>query len=395
MDKKINLAVLYGSRSVEHDVSIISAVQLMKHVDAQKYNVVPVYISQQGLWYTGDKLLDMAFYTRFDAAAVTQVWMEATKGSRTLWRMEKGLLGEKRRAAADIDVAIPVFHGMHGEDGTVQGLLELVDLPYSGPGVMGAALGMDKIAMRMAFKGAGIPSLDAVWFERGEYQSDADGVCARAEAAIEYPMFVKPANLGSSIGISRADDRAGLMEAIDIALHFDRRVIVETGLADNTEINCAAIGYGADVETSMCEQPLTSKEMLDFEDKYIGAGKTKGMQNMTRLIPAPIDEETTARIQEYTRQAYRLLDCRGVVRVDFIIDNTTGQLYLNEINTIPGSMAFYLWTPMGVSYAALIDRMVDCAMRSYADKHKNEHAFQSQILQNVRLDGGKNAGSKG
>lgn len=393
MAEKLNLAVIFGSRSVEHDVSIITAVQLMKNADAGKYRIVPLYISQEGVWYTGEKLLDVRFYTHFDPSQVQKVWLEPTCGCRTLWTVKKGVLGEKRQALCDIDVVIPALHGMHGEDGTIQGLLELIDLPYSGPGVMGSALGMDKIAMRMAFLGAGIPSLPAVWFERSRFQADADGVCREAQEALGYPMFVKPANLGSSIGISRADDLPGLKEALDIAFHFDRRVIVEKGLPDNMEINCSAIGYGGEVRASLCEQPLTAKELLDFDDKYVHSSGTKGMGGLSRLIPAPIPEETARRIQELTCQAYRLLDCRGVVRVDFIIDKTTDTLYLNEINTIPGSMAFYLWEPAGVPYPKLIDEMVECAQAAYADKRRNDHAFHSDILKNVQLDGAK--GTKG
>ncbi|MDD4797394.1 MAG: D-alanine--D-alanine ligase, partial [Eubacteriales bacterium] len=179
MADKLNLAVVFGSRSVEHDVSIITAVQLMKNADASKYHIVPLYITQQGVWYTGEKLLDVRFYTHFDESCVQRVWLEPTCGCRTLWTMKKGVFGEKRQALCDIDVVIPALHGMHGEDGTIQGLLELIDVPYSGPGVMGSALGMDKIAMRMAFLGAGIPSLPAVWFERGQFQADADAVCQK------------------------------------------------------------------------------------------------------------------------------------------------------------------------------------------------------------------------
>ncbi|MDD3242971.1 MAG: D-alanine--D-alanine ligase [Eubacteriales bacterium] len=394
MSKK-TLAVIYGSRTVEHDVSVITAVQMMKYVDLTKYDLVPIYISQQGVWYTGEALLDIAFYTNFDENKVQRVYLEPTCGCRTLWTVKKGLTGEKRQAVAQLDVVIPALHGLHGEDGTIQGLLELIDLPYAGPGVLGGALGMDKITMRMAFAGAGIPSLPAVWYERSQYEADAQDVMNKAEAALGYPMYVKPANLGSSIGISCARDRDGLKEALDVAFHFDRRVIVEKGLPDNTEINCAAIGYGDTVHASLCEQPGKAVgAMLDFDDKY-NPEKSQGMQSLARQIPAPISPERTAEIQELTCRAYRLLDCRGVARVDFIIDNTDGALYLNEINTIPGSMAFYLFTPMGVSYTALVDEMVDCALRAHADKTRNDLAFHSQILKNVKLGGAKGAKNGG
>jgi len=390
---KQTIAVIYGSRTVEHDVSVITAVQMMKHIDPTRYNVVPVYISQKGVWYTGSALLDMPFYTHFDETRLQRVYLEPTCGCRTLWGFKKGLTGEKRVAVAELDVVIPAMHGLHGEDGTLQGLLELIDIPYAGPGVLGGALGMDKIAMRMAFIGAGIPGLPAVWFERSAFDANAEAVLDEAESALEYPMYIKPANLGSSIGISSAADRRALREALEVAFSFDRRVIVEKGLPDNTEINCAAIGYGATVHASLCEQPgKVAGAMLDFNDKY-NPQASQGMQSLARQVPAPISAELTTRIQALTCKAYRLLDCRGVARVDFIIDNTTGELYLNEINTIPGSMAFYLFAPMGIKYAQLVDEMVDCALRAHADKKRNEMAFHSEILKNVELGGAK--GTKG
>jgi D-alanine-D-alanine ligase len=385
---KKNVAVIFGGRSCEHDVSIVTAHQVLENADKNKYNLVPVYIDGKGQWYTGEKLMDIAFFRNFDEQQVTQVYLEPNGGSGALYpvQLRTGLLGARRREPlVKIDVAIPAMHGMNGEDGTLQGLLELADIPYTSVGVMGSAVGMDKIAMRLLFKGAGFPVLDCYYAERGQYRADPEAILNAIEKALpEYPLFVKPANLGSSIGISRATDRAGLKNAMEVAYHYDRRVLVERGI-DCVEINCSAMGTGDEVAVSLCEQPITSKDMLDFGEKYLHGGKSgsKGMKSLSRIVPAPIDEEMTARIQALTGEIFRVLDCKGVVRIDYMIEKATGELFVNEINTIPGSFAFYLWEPMGVSFTALIDRLIEQAQTAQQEKDANHYAFDSSILQQV------------
>ena len=384
---KKNVAVIFGGRSCEHDVSIISAHQVLENADKAKYNLIPVYIDPKGQWYTGEKLLDVSFFKHFKPEEVTPVYIEANGTGGALYpvQLKAGLLrARKREPLVTIDVALPAMHGMNGEDGTLQGLLELADVPYTSVGVMGSAVGMDKIAMRLLFKGAGFPVLDCYYAERGQYRADPDGILDAIEAALpEYPLFVKPANLGSSIGISKATGRESLREAMEVAYHYDRRVLVERGI-DCVEINCSAMGMGDEVEVSLCEQPVTWEEFLSYDEKYLRGGKgSKGMKSLSRIVPAPISDEMTARIQQMTADIFRVLDSKGVVRIDYMIEKETGELYVNEINTIPGSFAFYLWEPKGVSFRELIDRIIDQALKAQAEKHENHYAFSSSILDKV------------
>ena len=390
---QLTLAVIYGSRTCEHDVSVISALQCMDAAEKGGYRVVPVYISQEGLWYTGAPLRRIETYQGgFDAAAkgIQQVLLDvnANSGELLAWPPAKGGLFAARgkEVVAHIDVAMPVLHGLHGEDGTLQGLLELANIPYTSSGVLGSAVGMDKIAMKMLCRGVGLPVVPDVWFLREAWLRDPDAQLDRVEAAFPYPVFVKPANLGSSIGVSRAADRDTLREAIEVAASFDRRILVEAGLNAPIEVNCAVLGYGEAVRASVCEKPATGQEMLSYDDKYLHGGK--GMASQQREIPAPIGEEKTAQAQRVSSEAFRALDCKGVVRVDLMIDGQTGALYINEINTIPGSLAFYLWTEEGMGYPALIEHMVECAFRAQAQKQHSVFAYRSTILANYQKAGG-------
>lgn len=397
----MNLAVLYGSRTCEHDVSIISAVQLMDAAEEAGYQVTPVYITRDGAWYTGQALRDIAVYRTFDPKDVrfTRVTLDVTANAGDLWpwppRRSGLLFGRIPEPLCHIDVAVPVFHGLHGEDGTVQGLLELANVPYTSAGVLGCAVGMDKIAMKQLFRGAGFPVLPGEWFGRDTWGKERERVLERIEEKLEYPMFVKPANLGSSIGISRATDRASLADAIDVAVSFDRRVIVEKGVKKPREVNCAALGYGSDVMASVCEMPVSGDEFLTYQEKYLkkpGAkgGASKGMQSLSRIVPAPIEEEMTARIQALACEIFKTLDCKGSVRIDFMIDEETGELYVNEANIIPGSLAFYLWQENGIPYKDLVDKMVEFALRAHADKNHSVFAYDSTILESVQ-NGAKGA----
>lgn len=391
---KKNVAVIFGGKTCEHDVSIISAHQVLENADSSKYNMIPVYIAPNGQWYTGEKLFNVEFFKNFKPEEATAVYMEANGAGGALYpvQLKTGLLGAReRKPLTTIDVVIPAMHGMNGEDGTLQGMLELADVPYTSVGVMGSAVGMDKIAMRLLFKGAGFPVLDCYYAERGQYGQDPEKILDAIEAALpSYPLFVKPANLGSSIGISKAKDREGLKKAMEVAFHYDRRVLVERGI-NCTEINCSAMGFGGNVEASLCEQPVTWEEFLDFDEKYLRGGKggSKGMKSLSRIVPAPISEEMTERIRSLTVDIFRALDCKGVVRIDFMIEKETGELFVNEINTIPGSFAFYLWEPKGLSFTQLIDRIIDEAFKAHAEKNQNHYAFSSSILSKVA------GGSKG
>lgn len=397
---KTQLGVLFGSRSCEREVSIISAIQLMNHVDTEKYDVIPIYISEQGVWYTGAALRCIETFQHFspDRAGIEQVQLDTTAGSGALLanRAGKGLFGHTTQVvAARLEVCVVVMHGLNGEDGTLQGMLEMANLPYTSTGVAGSAIGMDKIMMKQFFRGADLPVLPGTWYTRSRFERERDSVLDDVEAQLGYPVFVKPANLGSSIGVSRANDREELADSLELAFDYDRRVLVEKGLDHPIELNCSVLGYDDAVEASPIEMPTSalSQDFLDFKKKYLEGGSSKGMASLSRVLPAPIPEEMRDAIQRMSCEIFRLLDCKGVVRIDYMYDRASDHTYITEINTIPGSLAFYLWENKGMKYTELIDRMVDCARRAHEDKNLRNYAYTSDILRNVQLGGAK--GSKG
>ena len=397
---KMNIAVFFGSRSCEHDVSIVSALQCIEATKAAGFNVTPVYISRDGLWYTGEPLENIETFREFNpmTKGITRVTLDVTANAGDLWAwppQRAGLFAKVPAPLCHIDCVIPVFHGWHGEDGTIQGLLEMANIPYASSGVLGSAIGMDKIAMKQILRGAGFPVLDFVWFTREQLKKERQAVIERVEKEIKYPAFIKPAALGSSIGVSRAKNREELERALDVAASYDRRILVEVGVVHPVEINCAAVGYGEDVRASVCEMPVPSSNdtFLDFWQKYLRNASTKGedsrgMKSLSRVVPAPIGEELTGRIQTMTCDIFKLLDCRGTVRVDFILDQND-MLFVNEPNTIPGSLAFYLWKACGLDFPKLIEKMVEDALRAHADKNSSVFAYDSSILKKVA------AGTKG
>lgn len=382
----VKLGVIFGSRSSEHDVSIITGLQILENADKSKYEAFPIYIARTGEWYIGDALRDIKLYKNFDASdkRLTRVFLPPVPGYDGL--MSVGGLFNKAQKACGLDCAILALHGMNGEDGTVQGLMELADIPYSSAGVTGSAVGMDKIVMKAVFQSMGLPVLEGKYYYRSEWNEAPEKLLDEMEQ-LGYPLFVKPANLGSSIGISKAADRASLKAAVDVAASFDRRILVEKGLDKPIEVNCACVGYGAKNTVSLCEQPGGSDEFLSFADKYTRGGG-KGMESLARKIPAPIGEEMTERVKQMTSDVFRMLECKGVVRIDYMIDRATNELYINEINTIPGSFAFYLYEPMGISFAKLVDMLVDSAYAAMDDKRGSSFAYSSEILSKA-MNGGK------
>jgi len=381
---KKNVLVFFGGRSAEHDISVITGIQVMDNADRQKYNVVPVYITRDGEWYTGEKLKDTAYFKNFkkDDRGVARVFMNADSTDQNLYEW-----GKKPSVYVKADVVIPAMHGLHGEDGTLQGLFELKDIPYASPGVTGSSVGMDKIVMKAAFRGCGFPVLDCVYFERREYFADKEKLLSEIEGKFPYPVFVKPANLGSSIGISKAKDRPGLVVALDIAVNYDRRVLVEPAIVDLKEVNCSVLGFGSDARASVIEEPVTWKEFLTFDEKYLRGGISKGMKSLSRKIPADIPEGMQEEVKSLSLAIFKALDLKGVARIDFMIDLSHDKLYVNEVNTIPGSMAYYLWEPKGVSFGKLIDTLISDAENALKEKRASSFAYDSEVLNKVRIGG--------
>ena len=383
---KLRLAIIYGSRTCEHEVSIISALQAAQHVNKDEYDIVYVYIAKNGDWYTGWHLEDINVYRgEFDTKAATRVIPMGENNRLVLMQHPADRLlpiGHLKRVD-EADVVLTVMHGMNGEDGTLQGMLEMWNIPYTSSGVLGSSLGMDKIAMKQMFRAYGLPVVEDVCIDRKRWQEDRKGVLNEITAKLPFPLFVKPANLGSSIGISRVDDGAKLESAIDTAVSYDRRVLIEKGISELMEINCAVLGCGGEAEASVTEMPVSWTEFLDFEQKYLRGSKSKksgGMASLSRNMPAPISPELTQQVEELAIAAFNALDCKGVCRVDFLYDKQENRLYLGEINTIPGSLSYYLWEAKGLAFSALIDRLVEYAFKAHAEKNKNVFSYTSTIL---------------
>lgn len=412
------LGVIFGGVTCEHDVSVVTGLQLIENVNKNQYEVIPIYIHSNGEWYTGDELLNAKIYQNFVQYESSLKKAIIPPNQKGLLVFEKGIFAKTK--LIPLDVVIPAMHGMNGEDGTLQGLLELANIPYTSSGVLGASVGMDKILMKKVFEAHELPVLPYTYFLRDEWQENPEKMIEKIEELLSYPMFVKPSNLGSSIGISKAKDREELQNAIEIAVKYDSRIIVEKGVQNLKEINCSALGFSEDVKTSVCEEPVNWQEFLTFEDKYLRGAKTNnkfggtgkfgdveklsgtgklgiansggvkavgskqgGMENMDRRIPANISEAQTKEIQELTAKAFRCLNSKGVVRVDFIIDQEDEKVYINEINTIPGSFSFYLWKYNGISYPELIDELVKIAEKANEEKNKNNYTYQSNIIGNI------------
>ena len=293
-----------------------------------------------------------------------------------------GIFGKK--VLGEIDIMFPAIHGTNGEDGTIQGLLELIDIPYVGPGVLGASVGMDKILMKDIYKANNLPVVEYSWFYRSKWEKDKDQIIEDIEEKLGYPLFVKPANLGSSIGISKAKDREGLINSIEIAIKYDRKIIIEKAVESPREINCSVIGYEDELITSLCEEPLGWEEVLTFEDKYVKSnakgGKSSGER---RIIPAEIEDNIREEIEQLAKKAFATIDARGVSRIDFLIDKNN-KIYINEINTLPGSISFYLWEGKGYPFNKLIDELINIAIKVYDEKKDNVYSYDADLFNRIQ-----------
>jgi len=380
--RRLKIGVIFGSRSVEHEVSVITALQVMQAADTNKYEIVPIYITKEGHWVTGEKLLKLESFKdlTLSVSGLQKAYIAPDTSVDSLIGGSRKWFGDK--VLKKIDVAFPVVHGTYGEDGTLQGLLELANIPYVGAGVLGSALGMDKIAMKAVFKENRLPVLNYIWFLRNEWENKQNEIISQIEATLKYPLFVKPANLGSSIGISKAKNREDLISAVDVAGHYDRRLIVEESLEEGIEINCSVLGNDEPV-ASVCEQAISWDQFLNYDEKYLRGGKATGLESAERRIPAPISQELTQQIQKLAINAFKTIDCCGISRVDFLVNQKKDEIFLNEINTIPGSISFYLWEASGITFSELIDKLINLALYIQKEKSKNTYSYNSKIITNL------------
>lgn len=380
--RRMKVGVVFGGRSVEHDVSVITAHQVME-VLTKAHEVVPIYVTKEGRWLSSPALNDVSLYKTGRAESVGE---EAAllPGAGAGLQIGGGKLRGPR--TIPLDCVVPAIHGTYGEDGTLQGLLELADLPYTGSGVLASALGMDKVAMKAAFKSAGLPIVPDVVVEAPEID-DLELATERAEGAIGYPSFVKPARLGSSVGIGKATDMESLTNALDVARRYDRRVLVEKAMEGCIEVNCSVIGApGLKPRASVCEQPVAWEEFLSFSDKYMrgsketAGSKQTGMASQARRIPAPISDELTAKVQGNALGAFDAIGAAGVARIDSFVNESTGETWVMEINTTPGSFSFYLWERSGLDFAALMDELLGIALTVHQQKSDLMFSFDSGLL---------------
>ena len=379
---KIKVGVIFGGETVEHEVSIISAVQAMNHMDNEKYEIIPIYIANDRTWYTGAMLKEIDIYKNFDDLKRYAKKVTLCKRDGGFYLVNtKGLF---RRDVAELDIAFPIVHGNNAEDGTIQGYLNMIGIPFVGSGILGSALGQDKVVMKQIFKDANLPVVPYTWFFDSDYLDD-DKKIKKNIKELGYPVIVKPASLGSSVGITVVKKESEIDEAITEAIKYDTKIVVEKMVPNMVEVNCSVLGNYEHQQTSELEEVMSDEEFLTYRDKYLGnakGGKSKGMASTNRVIPARIKASTKKEIEEISKEAFRVLNLSGVCRIDYLIDKKENKVYINEPNTIPGSLSFYLWEPTGKKYTELLDDMITLAIKDYKNRSKKTYSFESNILSN-------------
>lgn len=379
---KIKIGVIYGGETVEHEVSVISALQAMNNLNEDKYDIVPIYISKDRIWYTGHMLRDIEFYKEFeDEKKYATKVMLYKKGKTFLLQRTTGLF---RKDITDLDVILPVVHGNNVEDGSLAGLLDSIGIPYVGSHVLGGALGQDKVVMKQVMESVNLPIVPYTWFYDSEYLDNKENILKEIKK-IGYPVIVKPATLGSSIGIEVAKNEKDIESKIEDAMEYDTKIVVEKVIENLTEVNASVLGNYEYQKVSLLEEVMGEDEILSFADKYLGNAKSKGtaskgMASTSRIVPARISEKLTKEIQDTAKQVFKVLNLSGVCRVDFLIDNKENKFYVNEPNTCPGSLSFYLWKEAGMKYSELLDEMVSIAIKEYKHKNQKTMSFKSSIF---------------
>jgi D-alanine-D-alanine ligase len=391
MGTKLKVGLFFGGRSVEHEVSVVSALQAYEHIDKDKYEVIPVYVSKAGEFFTNPKFLDIKNYKDVQGLLYSSTQVSFGRKGNSAGLMRSGVFGK----FISIDVAFPLFHGSFGEDGCVQGIFEMYGIPYVGLDVTGSAVAMDKIMSKALFKELGLDVGKYSWFTRRNWIIDSSKILKQIQKDLKFPMFVKPATGGSSIGAGKAKDSDSLQFAIEVASAFSEKIIVEEAFeGEIIEVNCSSLGY-MDIKASVCEQPVKSEELLTFSDKYMKGGKgakAGGMETLSRIIPAQISKKLTQEIQQTTVKIFEALDGCGVARMDYFVDIKKEKFWINEVNSPPGSLAFYLWEKSGISYRELLDQLIEMALVRGKEKTRTTYVFDSGLLE--MMASGKNPTGK-
>ena len=390
---RIRVGVIFGGESVEHEVSIISAIQAMNKIDEEKYEIIPIYISKDREWYTGDMLRDIEVYS--DPSLIKKysnnVILYYKNGSYVLQK-KRGIF---KNVVKEIDIVLPIVHGTNVEDGALQGYLQTIGIVYA------AVSGQDKAIMKSIFKEQGLPMTDYIWFYDVDYRQDSEEIIKKAKK-IKFPVIVKPATTGSSVGISVCEDEDSLREGIDDAIQYDNKIIIEEVVQNLKEVNIAVMGNYENQKVSEIEEVLSGNKFLTFQDKYIGNGKgklkggkvtsyktsSKGMASTNRKLPADLDEKTRKEVEDVAIKAFKALGSSGNSRIDFLIDEKTNKVYINEINSIPGSLAFYLWDAKDINFTQVLDDMINIGIKDYKKRVSKTHSFESNILEGFAANNG-------
>lgn len=376
---KIKVGVIFGGQTVEHEVSVISAVQAMNYMNQDKYDIIPIYIAKDRTWYTGKMLMEIDVYKDFEslkkyAKKVTMVRKDGVFYLQTL--------GFLKKVVSEIDIVFPIVHGNTMEDGTIQGYLETLGIPYVGSHILGSALGQDKVVMKQVMASSDIPVVPYLWFYDNEFLENREDIEYKVNK-LGYPVIVKPASLGSSVGIGMAKTSSELNSCVAEAIKYDSKIIVEKVVENLVEVNCSVLGNYEVQEVSAIEEVMSVNEFLTYKDKYVGnakGGKSKGMASTNRIIPARINKKQEELVRSLAVDTFKVLNLSGVCRIDFLIDKLKDKVYVNEPNTIPGSLAFYLWEPVGKSYPELLDDLINLAIKDYKNRSKKTNSFDTNIL---------------
>jgi len=405
---KLNIAVFFGGESVEHEVSVISAHQAMDALDRDKYNVIPVYVAKDRKMYCSDLLLDLANFKDIPALLhkCTQVDLVQEDNKVVIHPVHTGLF--HRKDLFTVDAAIPVMHGTNGEDGTIQGFFEMLKLPYAGCDLIAAAVGQDKVLQKHTLENSGLPVTPWFWVYGEELETKQDEIIEKVHG-IGYPVIIKPACTGSSVGISIAHSDAEYIACFENARQYDAKIITEKVIKPMRELNCSVLGDTFRAEASVLEEVYhaAGNELLDFKDKYEGGSKgsakgaktgssgSKGMASTTRNVNPDLPEGKTEEIRKLALDTFRVLGSSGVCRIDFMMDADTNKVYVNEINTIPGSLAFYLWTASGVSFPKLMDRLVELALDRERRRSRMTFSYDTNLLSTYSAPAGTKASKLG
>ena len=386
---KIKVGVFFGGKSVEHEVSIITAIQAIENIDKDKYDVIPIYITKENKMYCGNLIGDISNYKDIDNLLKNSVQVTLTQRDNkvVLLRCDKKIY--QNDIYDYIDIAFPIVHGTNVEDGTLQGFLKMFNIPYVGCDVISSSVGMDKYVCKCVLKDNNIPTLECKCISSKEYNEDSENIIKEIETKFSYPVIVKPINLGSSVGIKVARNKEELKEAIENAFMYSNKILIERAIKNLKEINCSVVGDYEYAKASECEEPVKTDEILSYNDKYISGGKktgtTKSMNASVLKLPADINNNIKEKIQELSLKTFNILGCSGVIRIDFMIDNDTNEIYVNEVNTIPGSLSFHLWKATGLSYTKLLDELIELALKRNREEKNITYSFDSNILSGISM----------